>query len=1426
METGFGQNLEGFLIKGNLSLSKAAIPHLQGDGSIEGSGTLYFDTLKEYTELHGINVNGASFLNGQLIIPYTAPSYNLTTASILTNGGISILHTQNATSITSGGGITIAGGASIFKNVFIGGVLDVNGNYIENVKNPDKPQDAATKKYVDDNRFTGNFTAGQVIIANGNGDTVRGFQNFTYNGTTLSLNSTENITSSNGGAFFCAGGASILKDTYIGGVLNVPRIINLDLPILGTDAANKNYVDSKTYGNLLGSAGNYHIVVGTSNPSIIASYPSFTFDGSLLSLSTSASILLNNTGSSLISYGGASFYKELSVGGKLNVNGNYIVNVKDPENLQDAATKKYVDDRKLQGNFTTGQVIIADSNGDAIRGFDNLKFTTDGTFGTLTLNNQSNLVIQNSNNATGLGIGGGLTSLGGASFLKNVYIGGQLDVNYNRITSVADPIEAYDAVNKAYVDSLLDVSTGGDNSLILNNNSIVPIDIDGFSFDSTVRAFVCYIYVNYNYEKCAIYTIRGVNTDSNWYIVNTFVGEPTNVEFFIRKDADGNGIIQYSNANLTGLTSIQYRTYAQLNDSESGPQSNLILANNTVSYENIPFLVFNNNEVDGAKLIIHVSNSTHDEDGIIFMNILQKGPGNWISNINKIGDISDNIQLQISSIGTNGIVQYLNTNTTGQYTLRIRKFQIAHLQTSATLLANTTIPTVTNVTDFTFQKTQTNFNLTLYVEIPATSKYALYEIEAVSRNFVWKVNTRLIGDYLGISFYIDSTEENNVLKYTNPNAHNAYIKYILNTPPTFQPIPVSKGGTGKTYLTPYAVLRGNGTSAVLASSDFIYKDKTLILGSESSILVKNTTPAIGVGSGGSLTVLGGASIGKNLVMGEVIDMRNNNIINVKDPENLQDAVNKKYVDKLVNDVLATSSSFVLENNVLIPENIPDYVFSSDTKAFVSYVYVTYNNNTTAMFCLKGIKRQANWFLSTKFIGEETNVGFTVINANGIGQMQYTNANTAGVTSIKYRTVTLIKNDPVDQQINLSITNNVNDFASINELDFSNGLYHSVQVIVYVANDANNAYGMYMLNCLLQGNNWILNTYSSGNVSGLHFQITSNGIIQYTNSNPYGFVFRIQQSKILKSQSDITLHANTSTATPVDSTFLAFEKSQYIFHLVAYVEVPSLNKFAFYDIEGLYGDGVWKLNTSYVGDRTGIIFSMQTSTYGLLTYTNNNNADAIIKYIIDSPLIIPLPVKKGGTGKTFLQPNAVLRGNGIDPILATADFVYENETLRLGTSSSIVIENTENAVNLSSGGTLTSYGGAAIKRTLLVGEQLYVNDIDITPNVGDINQRTFYAQNNQTTPSQVTGFSFLNPIIKSFTGVACVTVETLDDTLDSLYELKGLRKKNGWIVYSSSIGDDVGVNFSISTSGSILYTSSYINDWQSSVIRFRANTTTT
>lgn len=153
-----------------------------------------------HSDLDVINATTASFvLNGGMSLVKslwvgskvrffdTTPSSNLTTGNLVMSGGISIQNTQNSLSITSGGGLTIAGGASIGKNIFVGGHINTNSININ-----------STEESI-------NLSTGSIITNGG----------ITINGTTNS----QSIT--NGGTLTIAGGMSVKKDTFIGGDLNV-----------------------------------------------------------------------------------------------------------------------------------------------------------------------------------------------------------------------------------------------------------------------------------------------------------------------------------------------------------------------------------------------------------------------------------------------------------------------------------------------------------------------------------------------------------------------------------------------------------------------------------------------------------------------------------------------------------------------------------------------------------------------------------------------------------------------------------------------------------------------------------------------------------------------------------------------------------------------------------------------------------------------------------------------------------------------------------------------------------------------------------------------------------------------------------------------------------------------------------------------------
>jgi hypothetical protein len=155
-----------------------------------------------------------------------------------------------------------------------------------------------------------------------------------------------------------------------------------------------------------------------------------------------------------------------------------------------------------------------------------------------------------------------------------------------------------------------------------------------------------------------------------------------------------------------------------------------------------------------------------------------------------------------------------------------------------------------------------------------------------------------------------------------------------------------------------------------------------------------------------------------------------------------------------------------------------------------------------------------------------------------------------------------------------------------------------------------------------------------------------------------------------------------------------------------------------------------------------------------------------------------------------------------------------------TSGSILINTTTNALNGSAGGSFTVLGGASIVKSL------YANTVNITPSLGDISAEvSFTAGNNISTAANVTGLSFSSSIVRSFNALVSVTIiKSVGDNMYANFELKGIQKASSWAINSSFVGDATGIVFSIDTSGQVKYTSPDIADWTSTIISFRALTT--
>ena len=703
------------------------------------------------------------------------------------------------------------------------------------------------------------------------------------------------------------------------------------------------------------------------------------------------------TSGTLIVNGGSTFNKDVFVGGIINVNGNNIINVATPVNGLDAVNKDYVDTlidiaSTSTNSFTTGQLLIASSTGSIV-GYNNLLFGNDR----LSLNN-TNLYIANTNDASGLGSGGSLTSFGGASFAKSVYVGGQLDVNQQRITRVQMPEDPYDAVNKLYVNSLISsLSTPEDNlgnnqyeqTFILENNVSTPQDIPNFTFTSNVKAFISYIYVkNSETTACSIYTLRGNKSGSRWNIVVSYVGDRPFVKFTMRVSNSSTSIIQYTNENISGITSIKFRTVTQIID-QSASQFNIKLDNNTSIYKDISNLIYPNDSIDAVNIVIHLSNNLNDQNSLFFLNCVQKN-GEWVFKSFYTGDYSNNIYFNVLSGGTIGKIQYINKNTNGSYTARIQQLAIEKSQTSVLLEEQTLnfIPIPTQ--DFIFTTEISNFNMLIYVSIEEESKYALYEINGYNNNGIWKLNSVYIGDKTGVVFNIyTNTDGNGFLQYTNTSNYGAVIRYIINTPIPYEPLQVGNGGTGSQTFSNHGILRGNGTNPVIASADFIYKNFTLELGDTSKAILFNTASAVSL-TNAPFVVHGGASINKNLLVGTSVVVKNIDIT-----PNTGDIVAEKV--------------FNASNNQTFPANVIGFsFFNVNIKSFSGFVCVTIatsdGDELNTLYTLKGLKKKTGWILESTSFGDLEEVQFSVATN---GQIQYVSSNIQNWAStvMKFRALT-------------------------------------------------------------------------------------------------------------------------------------------------------------------------------------------------------------------------------------------------------------------------------------------------------------------------------------------------------------------------------------------------------------------------------------
>jgi hypothetical protein len=996
-----------------------------------------------------------------------------------------------------------------------------------------------------------------------------------------------------------------------------------------------------------------------------------------------------------------------------------------------------------------------------------LNFDTIGSF--ITSNTNSNLVISSGNNVRFI-----------TSSFGSIVIPNQTKLSFDGTTS--GNVNIISSNNTLFLNAT--------NNIDVTGNRIINLGIPILNTDAVNKSYV---------DTKTFGNLSGHFSTGNLVFGNTSgsISETPLINFngntlnFTNANINlGNGII--SNVTSPTLnTDVANKYYVDTKTSNFNFHfsiGNLVFGNTAGSLSETPLINFNGNTLNFTNANINLGN------GII----------SNVTSPTLNTDVANKYYVDLKTSSLNGHFSTGNLlfgNTSGSITEtplinfngNTLNFTNANISLGNGIITNVTLPTLnTDVANKYYVDTKTFGNISAHFS---------------TGNFLFGNTSGSISETPLINF------NGNTLNFTNANISlgNGIISNV--TSPT-----LNTDVANKYYVDTHTIgnfvsgqiVIGTIGNALTSTSDFGYSTNgTLEL--NNLFVIKNTAPSlINSTYGSALTVLGGIDIKSGL------DVNYKRITSVQYPINAFDAVNKQYIDTLFG--VNNSDYLQISDQQIIPAQIPNLIFDPNLyKVFVVSIY-TFANNEYSLYNIRGFLTNNGWILTTMSIDKKNTVNFSI---DATGQFYYTNNSAFTFSFIRSRTLLII--DKTFTDYSLTPMNIFSDIGAPFIYLNSETLVEKVTIYVHASN---NDYAVFYLTLLRKNNVWQCTDtiQSSGTFTGIKFTIRSDisaGYLQYINTRNTQAIINFTTSSIIPTNSvNIVLDPNTIDYKNIDSILLSFPLSAYAFYATFYVEIPSINKYATYDISVISVNSIWKLNSTFTGDNLsvyGIKFDMSTSDRVFIVYRNTGTELANLRYIVNTPNnTFGLKVENGGTGTNTFFPTSILRGNGTSPIIGDSKLTFDNNNvLTLSASSSILIKNNQDTINTSTGSFIT-YGGVNI------GKSLIVNNINITPGKGDLTETIFMANNNTT--DIITNFIFDLNVVKSFKSCVCISVMTNTGNTVQLLDLYGLNKNSMWFLYTIvNIGDNTGITFSINNSGQVFYSSVNIINWISTSISFNAKT---
>lgn len=1257
---------------------------------------------------------------------FTKPSTNSTTGSLYIQGGVSIGSTQEALSTTQGGGLTLAGGASIGQNLLVTkqvilGEQSSNNNGLT-IRYTGKDQllfnnssnvtygsiNITSNTLVISNPNTINISTsiGTISLINNNTTLMTAQSNYTnflkyvsITDTTESINSTTSaliITGgesiqcttdatsfTSGGALTVMGGVAIRKKSYFGDTLGIDST-NLNKSNKFVLYQSSNDLTQSHQFTGLGNTGGGHLtyqVSGINNDHIFYAATSSTTRSELFRIKGTNELVIKGSSQSYSILGGGDTNNALSFQGQNSATPTSInVFSKDGDATDDADIKIFatgsptnvINSEYVALGYTSSNYILS-SNRTGTGQFrdiilqNNLGQFTLTTTGSISYNSSKN----SSNSTTGAFILQGGMSINNTTNATNISNGGGMT------------IAGGSSISKNLLVGEDFILNSGKTSNITMNTSSVATSFANLQLSTTVfPSMQLHSTTSTTYgNRLTMFTLGKSEDDVNYeYVRMTSIN---NNGYAIHSNRAGTGITRYVSI-YTGTNTNQFvlQTSGNVGVNTSNPNYTLDVngtfnCNNTITFSSTTPTT---NSSSGALILsggLAIRNTT-DASSV--------SSGGSITSLGGIGIIGK------SYFG--GVMEIVNT----------------------TISSSSTIGAV-------------------------------------------KVSG-------GLS--IASTE--NSSSFTNGGAFT-----IAGGASIAKDLWINGNINGNTSNSTLSSLR-------LTSNQISTNSSTGTIVSIGGIGINTTQNSASITEGGALTVNGGASVNKDLYVGSNTNIygigkhitSTNNFIEVYDNLNIR---------RISLDKNTSSHNFSISRynaSGVFVERVFDVSYSDGT--------ITYNVTTPST----------------------SNVSSAIIMTGGLSinaTQAATNVSNGGSLTMRGG-IGIAKNMFVGGDVSLLSTtasNNVSNGALL--VAGGVGISGNLNVLGDTTVIGN-----------LTVNGQTTSVISTNTVIGDNLLVLNSGP---TGSKDAGFIIQRQQSDNNSGTGDVVSDTNSIPNTLPDQSGMTNVQIKLNSSASA---VNDYYKNWWIKITSGFSNNQVRKITSYVGSTRVATISSSWTTQ------NPSIGDNVLLY--NKPYVglvyneIRDRFEFGGTVEDPGQTNVTFTDN-IPIYFSGATSVSTQPSINSTTgalviSGGISISNTTDAINNTYGGTLTTLGGASIGKKLYVGQNLFVNNINITPNSGDIySSISFTATNNQSSFANITGLVFSSSVWGFDIYLASQLTTSNNSNLYCNFHIRGVNKRLSWEIIKSYVGDDTGIEFNITSSGQLQYTTPNYSNFTQLIFKARA-----